>query len=75
MRKTEAPWTAETVMALFAYQRDTMNHAFTCGDRADHPLFDGDQGVLVPTVGGWICPFCSYTQNWAYASMAEAVPC
>jgi hypothetical protein len=26
----------------------------------------GDRGVLVPTVRGWICPFCDYKQNWAH---------
>ena len=36
-------------------------HPFTCGNRHDHPEVAGDKGVLVPTVRGWICPFCDYT--------------
>lgn len=22
--------------------------------------------MLVPTINGWICPFCSYTQDWSH---------
>jgi len=40
-------------------------HPYTCGNRSDHPEVAGDKGVLVPTVRGWICPFCDYTQDWA----------
>lgn len=41
-------------------------HPYTCGNRHDHPDMAGDRGVLVPTVRGWICPFCDYKQNWAH---------
>lgn len=41
-------------------------HPFTCPHRHDHPMLAGDNGVLVPTVRGWICPFCNYTQDWAH---------
>lgn len=44
-------------------------HPFTCRDRAGHPMLAGDNGILVPTVRGWICPFCNYTQNWAHEFM------
>ena len=37
-------------------------HPYTCGNRDDHPKVAGDKGVLVPTLRGWICPFCDYTQ-------------
>lgn len=37
-------------------------HPYTCPNRHDHPEMAGDNGVLVPTVRGWICPFCDYTQ-------------
>jgi len=43
-----------------------MVHPYTCGNRGDHPIVAGDKGVLVPTVRGWICPFCDYTQRWAH---------
>jgi hypothetical protein len=41
-------------------------HPYTCGNRSDHPDMAGDKGVLVPTVYGWICPFCDYKQDWAH---------
>jgi hypothetical protein len=41
-------------------------HPYTCGNRSDHPDMAGDKGVLVPTVHGWICPFCDYKQDWAH---------
>lgn len=45
----------------------TRGHPYTCDNRSDHPVVAGDRGVLVPTVRGWICPFCDYTQDWAHA--------
>jgi hypothetical protein len=44
-------------------------HPFTCPNRGNHPELAGDKGVLVPTVRGWICPFCDYTQDWAHDFM------
>lgn len=44
-------------------------HPFTCGNRGNHPVLAGDKGILVPTVRGWICPFCDYTQDWAHDFM------
>ena len=41
-------------------------HRYTCGKRANHPVMAGDKAVLVPTVNGWICPFCDYKQDWAH---------
>lgn len=48
-------------------------HPFTCANRSDHPVVAGDRGVLVPTVRGWICPFCDYTQDWAHDFMKNGV--
>jgi hypothetical protein len=47
-----------------------MVHPFTCGsgNRTDENHLDGE-GVLVATENGWICPFCSYTQNYAFKMM------
>lgn len=43
-------------------------HPYTCGNRnkGEHPMVAGDYGVLIPTIYGWICPFCDYTQDWAH---------
>jgi hypothetical protein len=48
-------------------------HPFTCSNRGDgaHRDIYGDLGALVPTVRGWICPFCDYTQKWAHGFMAS----
>lgn len=68
-------FTAEEVVNLTRSQRERMRHPFTCGKRNDpdnpHPVLDGDNGVLVATVRGWICPFCDYTQGWAHPFMKE----
>lgn len=66
-----APFTPEQVVALNDYQRARRFHPFTCGNnRGTHPFYDGDKGVLVATVRGWICMFCDYTQDWAHPFMA-----
>lgn len=70
---TDNIFTPEEVVNLNNYQRDRIMHPFTCGQRSDspHPLWDGDNGVLVATVRGWICPFCDYTQHWAHSFMKD----
>ena len=75
---SEQVFTPEEVAKLWQYQFGPWSspfdikpdmpprmHPYTCGDRSDHPIVAGDKGVLVPTVRGWICPFCDYTQTWA----------
>ena len=43
-----------------------MFHPYTCENRGDgnHLEVGGDKGILVPTVNGWICPSCDYTQPY-----------
>lgn len=62
----KAPWTYEHVVALNERQRKGEYHPYTCGNRSDHPFVDGDQGILIATVRGWICCFCDYTQDWSH---------
>ena len=77
-------FTPEQVVKLWQYQfgpwRDFLDedpslpfrmHPYTCPHRHDHPVIAGDKGILVPTVRGWICPFCDYTQDWAVSSSKE----
>jgi hypothetical protein len=63
-----APWTPEQVAALNRYQQDGRYHPFTCGKSGSD--------LLVAAADGWHClaPGCTYTQHWAHAFMAEAVP-
>lgn len=58
----------DKVVELFNHQLGNQYHPYTCGNRDDgnHPVVLGDHGVLIPTVRGWICPFCDYTQDWAH---------
>lgn len=67
-------WTKEQVAKLTEFQRCGWVHAFTCGDRGDHPVIDGDKGVLVATTRGWICQCCDYTQDWAHDFMFNGAP-
>jgi hypothetical protein len=53
----------DEVRDLFLRQADARIHPYTCAHRGDERHRDG--GKLVPTVRGWICPYCDYTQTWA----------
>ncbi len=66
-------FSADEVVALEESQRSVNHHPFTCANRGDgnHREIDGDLGILVPTVRGWICRFCDYTQDWAHGFMKE----
>lgn len=64
-----APWTTEQIAALNRYQKSARHHPFTCAFRDDHPVIDGEKGVLVARPEGWVCQHCGYTQGWAHAAM------
>ena len=40
------------------------------GTRA-HGAEGGEQGILVATVSGWVCPDCRYTRDWEDAAWVE----
>jgi hypothetical protein len=75
MNKIEAPWTKEQVEGLNRFQEEGWMHPFTCGsgNRTDEHHLDGE-GKLVATENGWICPFCPYTQDWAWDMMFKPRP-
>lgn len=63
-----APWTVEQVLILRKWQESRAVHPYTCANRNNSPHPDErDTGVLIPTLRGWICPWCGYTQNWAHS--------
>lgn len=62
----DAPFTDSQVNAMNAYQRMGVFHPFTCANRDNHP----GEGLLIATNDGWVCRYCDYTQNWAWAMMA-----
>ena len=63
-----APWTPTQVDALNAYQRSGFFHPYTCGQRS---RWAHEDGLLVATEVGWVCPDCPYTQDWALALAAS----
>lgn len=73
MSQVKAPWTVAQVQALAKYQRAGAMHPFTCANRSNpaHLYLDGDVGILIPTVRGWICQCCDYTQDWAHDFMFD----
>lgn len=60
-----APWTPAQVEALNTYQRSGYFHPYTCGKRDQ---WEHGEGELIATENGWVCPDCSYTQDWAHAA-------
>ncbi len=67
----KAPWTAEQVAALNAFQHSSRYHPFTCGgNRTDEKHLDRE-GVLIATPQGWICPYCEFKQDWCFDFMTK----
>lgn len=66
--QSKAPWTADQVVALEAWQACGWVHPYTCGN--DH---DGDRR-LVATADGWRCLICDYTQDWCWVGMLNGPP-
>lgn len=67
-----APFTEQEVEALNLFQTNRLLHPFTCGNRTNNLHYDGE-GVLIATTDGWICPFCTYTQDWAHRWMTKPI--
>lgn len=40
----------------------------------DIPYADENEGILVATTEGWVCPCGEYKQNWAHSFMVEPLP-
>jgi hypothetical protein len=59
-----APFTPTEVATLNEFQQSGIWHAFTCRN-------EQCGRVLVATEAGWVCPGCSYTQDWAHTWMAN----
>lgn len=55
----------DVIAALAATQLSPRFHPYTCVNRGDgnHRDIYGDLGALIPTINGWICPFCDYKQR------------
>lgn len=55
-----APWTAEEVRNLAAWQTCETIHPYTCANN------HRGTRILTPTKDGWICKYCNYKQNWCH---------
>jgi hypothetical protein len=73
MEKVFAPFTPKQVEDLKMYHNNEMMHPFTCCGPSDIPECQRNsgknEGVLIPTEKGWLCPCGKYTQNWAHDFM------
>lgn len=71
-----APWTPKQVENLYLIQWSPDHHPFTCPNRgSDHSWHHTpDLGALIPTIDGWICQYCDYTQDWVYGFMLDGPP-
>ncbi len=64
-RKRDQVFTREQVIQLIADQANPMFHGYTCPNQDDGHHLDSGHTPLVPTIFGWVCPFCEYRQTWA----------
>ena len=72
--KSEAPWSPEEVTSINDFQESGVMHPFTCGSGQRTDASHNHQGgTLVATTNGWICPYCSYTQDWCHEFMANGL--
>ena len=71
----EGPFTPEQVELLNVQQHGRRVHPVTCrsGNRKDANHLD-NEGILVATVHGWMCPYCDYRQGWVESVPSEHVP-
>lgn len=74
--KARAPFSDEQVQSLNEYQVSGVMHPFTCGACRDALGLLDEHGqfndrLLTATPKGWTCPTCDYTQDWAWAWMAD----
>ena len=74
MEKITAPFTNEQVKKLNNYQKNGRFHPFTCcsHDGCDR-INQKDEGLLIATNEGFICPCGKYEQKWAHKFMSEDI--
>jgi hypothetical protein len=54
----EQPWDKDKLRLLKMYQDSGYFHPYTCPN---------DRSTLSLTPFGWVCIFCDYEQDWAWA--------
>jgi len=67
-----APWTDEQVENLKKWQVHPFAHPFTCCSHDDcDRLNQPNEGALIPSNEGWVCPCGKWKQNWAHQFMLD----
>lgn len=65
--KINAPFTEEQVRQLNESQEKSYMHPYTCmsynGCKRSEQT---NEGTLIATIEGWVCPCGKYKQNWAH---------
>ena len=70
-KSIKAPWTDEQVKALNETQHLGFVHEFTCAGNNCKRSEREDNGILVATNEGWVCPCGEYKQDWAHEFMFD----
>ena len=63
MEESPNIWHPSKVQELQDNQNNTKSHGYTCPNQGDSDHLFNKHVLLVPTVRGWICPYCDYTQT------------
>lgn len=74
MSTIKAPFTEEQVEALNNYQQESGFHPFTCLHNLHNECGRSnkdEEGVLIASKEGWICPCGKWRQDWAHDFMAQ----
>lgn len=72
MANINPPWTDEQVKNLEEWQKTGWLHPFTCcGHEGCLREESVNEGILIPTNNGLVCPCGKYTQNWASQNMLD----
>ena len=83
MDKIKAPFTNEQVNNLNEYQSLGIGHPFTCGGQPTEFTDESgtfteksrencpNEGTLIATNDGWVCPCGKYKQDWAHKFMTD----
>lgn len=63
------PYNKKQLKNLKRFQRDGRVHPFTCRGQHCNRAGRKDQGILIPTPEGMICPCGKYMQDWVHNFM------
>jgi hypothetical protein len=70
--RARPPWSRPEVESLNLCQKSGRVHPFTCGnDECRGKIHLGSRVDLEAREDGWFCPYCEFTQNWAWSFMTN----